>query len=135
MHKGNIVKNFDAVGGADLFDNFVSKGFIASAKNIRAAQNGGLQNWIIVRVTYDGWKDVRNLHKSACRLERDKVLFYRFSRQGPSGLNVRGGPALAEPRPEWLSKVSAHEVPIRWSGEDHGQVLGVKPWGWREQGY
>jgi hypothetical protein len=65
------------------------KGSVASAKNIGAAHNGGLQNRVIVRVTDNGWRNFRQLHQSASRFQKNKVLFYGFSRQGPSGLNVR----------------------------------------------
>ena len=45
--------------GADSFDNFVSKGFIASAKNIGVSNNGGLQDRVVVRVTYYGGRSLR----------------------------------------------------------------------------
>ena len=89
MQKSDIVQHPNAVRGADQFDNFVSKRFVAGAKNIGAAQDGGLQNRVVVRVAYNGRRNFRQLHQYARRFQKDKLLFYGFFRQGPSGLNVR----------------------------------------------
>ena len=91
MQKGNIVQNSNAVRGSDILDNVVSKGFIAGAKNIGAANNGGLQNRIVVRVAYNGRRNVGQLHQNAGRFQKNKVLFNGFSREGPTGMNVRVG--------------------------------------------
>ena len=81
----------------DLFDSFVSKANIASAKNLGAADGRGLQNGIIIRIAHDGWRNVRRLRQNARSLQKSKVVFYGFSRQGPSGLKREGRSARAEP--------------------------------------
>lgn len=91
MQKGNVVENSYAVRGADSFDNSMSKGFIAGAKNIDVAGNGGLQDRVVVRVTDNGCRNLRWLRQNAGRLQESKVLSYGSFRQWPSSLNVRVG--------------------------------------------
>jgi len=74
LQKSDVVQNSYAVRCADSFDNLVSKGFIASAKNIGEANNGGLQNRIVVRVTYDGRRSFRDLRQNARRFQKNDVL-------------------------------------------------------------
>jgi hypothetical protein len=74
---------------ANAFNNLVPKGFIAGAKNIGPAHDGGLQDRIVVRVADDGWNNIRNLGQDAGRFQKSQVLLYGFFRQGPSGLNPR----------------------------------------------
>lgn len=79
------------MGGTDPLDNFVTKSLVAGAKNVGAAQDGGLQNRVVVRIAYDGGRNLGEFHQNARRLQKNKVLFYGLFPQGPSGLNVRVG--------------------------------------------
>jgi hypothetical protein len=69
LQKGNIVQNSYAVRGADPFDNFVPQGFVAGAKNIGVAHDGSLQNSVVVRVSDNGRKNLRQLRQNACRFQ------------------------------------------------------------------
>jgi hypothetical protein len=58
VQEANIIQNFNAIRGADPFDGLVSKGFIAGAQNIGAADNRGLQDRVVVRIPHDSWRDM-----------------------------------------------------------------------------
>ena len=67
------------MGGTDPLDNLVVKIYIARAKYVGVAQDGRLQNRIIVRITHNSWRRVRHLDQNTGRLQKHKVLFYVFA--------------------------------------------------------
>ncbi len=62
--------------------------FIACAKDIGFAGDGGLNDWVIVGVLDDGGNYTWQFHHDASGFEKSEVLVYVLLTQGPSCLNV-----------------------------------------------
>jgi hypothetical protein len=49
------------------------KGEIASAQNVGQPSNSRLDDGIVIRVTENGWKPLRQFHQNASRFEESQI--------------------------------------------------------------
>jgi len=81
-------QEFDVVRGAKKPYLLNVEGFVACAKNVGPACDGGLNNRIIIRVAHDGRDCARQFNHDPAGFEKSEVLVDVVLAQRPSCLDV-----------------------------------------------